>query len=381
MPWVAPTAAIVFAASTGFFDRSSSSEQVVQAPEQVAYDINTQATAVAEENQPRVQSNAAAAEVVTRLSVVTDSSLQALQPELEPIQSAAFAPVVQSVVEEVKPAVQVASLQDTKEATSFFANAQANLIAQESCVSDLRALSERARVYFPAGGLTLDESGIAQARLIAALAQDCNGVQILVEGHSDPSGDPAVNLRLSKQRAEQVIQRLGATGLDTSAFVAEGLGSKQPSGVTGPQGDAYYDRRVEFVVLETNATAVRNVARPSAWASSSCVQELRGAVSDIQILYAPRSVAAKQEDMSKALLLANMAMDCPDARLRVIGQHSDDARIGENPATGRLRAKAMMAMLVGQGIESGQVIMAAPSRSMSTNELSGSRLDFDIILE
>jgi hypothetical protein len=78
LPWVAPTAAIVFAASTGFFDRSSSSEQVAQASAQVAFDINTQATAVAEENQPRVQSNAAAAEVVTRLSVVTDSSLQAL---------------------------------------------------------------------------------------------------------------------------------------------------------------------------------------------------------------------------------------------------------------------------------------------------------------
>ena len=40
-----------------------------------------------------------------------------------------------------------------------------------------------------------------------------------------------------------------------------------------------------------------------------------------------------------------------------------------------------MAMLVGQGIDSDQVIMAAPSWSTATRDLSGSRLDFDIIIE
>ncbi|WP_375266129.1 OmpA family protein [Planktotalea sp.] len=288
---------------------------------------------------------------------------------------------VAPVVEPAKPAVQVASLQESEEAASFFANAQAKLIAQESCVSDLRSLTEQARVYFPAGGLTLDEGGLAQARLIADLDRDCAGVQIIVEGHSDPSGDPAVNLCLSKQRAEQVIQRLGARGLDTDIFIAEGLGSKRPSGVTGPRGDGYYDRRVEFVVVETNQTAKAFKATPAAWASSSCVKELKSAISNAQIFYSPRSVAASQDDVSQALLFPSMAMDCPDARLRVIGQHSDDRRIGENPATGRLRVKALMAMLVGQGIDAGEIIMAAPSRSMATDELSGSRLDFDVILD
>ncbi|WP_439143979.1 OmpA family protein [Planktotalea sp.] len=389
LPWVAPTAAIVFAASTGFFDRSGSTEQVTQAPAQVAYDINAQAQAAPRVAsgafQPTQQDQIDDADVVTRLSVVTDSSLQALQPEAAPAPEPFVAPVVQApvapVVEPAKPAVQVASLQESEEAALFFANAQAKLIAQESCVSDLRSLTEQARVYFPAGGLTLDEGGLAQARLIADLARDCAGVQIIVEGHSDPSGDPAVNLRLSKQRAEQVIQRLGARGLDTDIFIAEGLGSKRPSGVTGPRGDAYYDRRVEFVVVETNQAARTFKATPAAWASSSCVKELESAISNAQIFYSPRSVAASQDDVSQALLFASMAMDCPDARLRVIGQHSDDRRIGENPATGRLRAKALMAMLVGQGIDAGQIIMAAPSRSMATDELSGSRLDFDVILD
>ena len=109
--------------------------------------------------------------------------------------------MIEPIVEPVALAMQVASLQNNEESLAFFANAKANLMAQESCIGDLRSLTEQARVYFPAGGLTLDESGIAQARLIAALAQDCNGVEIIVEGHSDPSGDPAVNLRLSQKRA------------------------------------------------------------------------------------------------------------------------------------------------------------------------------------
>ncbi len=390
MPWVAPTAAIVFAASTGFFDRSSESEQIAQAPASVAFDINAEAKTaeiVANSTIETGTSEAESAGVVTRLSMVTDSSLQALKPEDAPAAAAAVVeavqPQVQEVVQPAQSSVAVASLQAAEASAAFFANAQANLIAQKSCISDLRSLADQARVYFPAGGLTLDESGISQARLIAALAQDCQGVEIIVEGHSDPSGDPAVNLRLSKKRAEQVIQRLGATGLDVSNFSAQGLGSERPSNVTGPEGDAHYDRRVEFVVLETGATVKsdRLQTAPAAWASSTCVTELQNAISQAQIFYAPRSVAAKQEDMEMAMELAAMASDCPNARLRVIGQHTKDLRAGENPSTGRLRAKALMAMLVGQGIDSGQIIMAAPSRAMDTDSVSGSRLDFDVILD
>jgi hypothetical protein len=67
--------------------------------------------------------------------------------------------------------------------------------------------------------------------------------------------------------------------------------------------------------------------------------------------------------------------------LRVIGHHTDDLRAGENPGTGRLWAKALMAMLVAQGIDSTQIIIAAPSRAMETVSQSGSRLDFDVIID
>ena len=387
LPWVAPSAAIVFAAS-GYFDRPSqtvevkpSTEQGRNLPAYATYSTPTsnQIPAVAAQDAPLEN------DVVTRLSMVTDSSLQALQPDVTPVTelNIAVARAIQPKVEPAKPNTRAASLQESESAVAFFTEAQSNLLAQESCVNDLRSLSEQARVYFPAGGLTLDESGIAQARLIAALVQDCPGVEIIVEGHSDPSGNPDANIKLSKRRAEQVIQRLGASGLDTKAFTAHGLGSERPSNITGPKKDAYYDRRVEFVVIETGNTenAKRFKAGQGAWQNASCVNAMQRAISGVQIFYTPRSVAARQDELAVAMRLASMAADCPEARLRVIGQHSDDARSGENPGTGRMRAKALMTMLVGNGIDSGEIIMAAPSRSMATDDVSGSRLDFDVIVD
>lgn len=58
-----------------FFERSFSSEQVAQAPTTVAYDINAQAQTAPEAAALAPSNNAEEAGVVTRLSIVTDSSL------------------------------------------------------------------------------------------------------------------------------------------------------------------------------------------------------------------------------------------------------------------------------------------------------------------
>lgn len=132
----------------------------------------------------------------------------------------------------------------------FFANAQANLARDRQCVDDLNALAPQARVYFPSGGVTGEQTGIEQARLLGLLAQQCPGVTIQVVGHSDPSGNSAINQRLSLERAEAVITRVAASGVDTSIFSAVGRGDTQPSNISGPQPSSYYDRRVEFEVVE-----------------------------------------------------------------------------------------------------------------------------------
>lgn len=98
-------------------------------------------------------------------------------------------------VQPQQPPVNVALFNENL--VSFFRDAQASLRAANSCKTDLEALTARAHVYFPSGGLTAEDAGLQQPSLIGTVMQGCKGVGILVTGHSDPSGDPEVNLRIS----------------------------------------------------------------------------------------------------------------------------------------------------------------------------------------
>lgn len=405
LPWIAPSAAIVFAAS-GYFDRGYRSD-VVQEQPQVSQPVQaaaapsatntvvTQASQDAAQTTTLTQNAASEEQVVTRADSGIGASVTAPissqnQPTFTDTQPTAVATLqgqqlaqqlARPTVQPQQPTQQVASFEQNPAA--FFKDAQASLQAANSCKDDLRVLASQARVYFPSGGLTAEDAGLQQARLIGTVMQGCKGIGIVVTGHSDPSGDPAVNLRLSQKRAELVIQRLSASGIDTSGFVPQGLGDRQPSNVTGPRSSAYYDRRVEFSVVDLQATATFTNASVRSF-TPSCVARLEAAVKTTKLYYAPRSIAASSADMDAVMDLAKQAQACPQARLRIVGQHTDESWAGEDVNTGILRAKALMSILVGQGIASNQVIIAAPSRSFGVEgkpELSRSRVDFDVIEE
>jgi hypothetical protein len=85
--------------------------------------------------------------------------------------------------------------------------------------------------------------------------------------------------------------------------------------------------------------------------------------------------------MERAALFAGIAANCPEARLRLVGQHSDDPRAGEDRSTVRLRAVVLTSELVNAGFPSDQLILNAPSYANPIDGLSDSRVDFDVILE
>ncbi|MEM8654250.1 MAG: OmpA family protein [Pseudomonadota bacterium] len=377
LPWLVPSAAIVFAAS-GFLELGGGDDAAA-----------TEQAAVATFSSPAAQPAPAPAalpaatpqeeEVVTRQVAPETSLTTVTAPQTQPV-AAAPAPEPTPVVEPVQE--RTASLAPAP-ATPFFNTNTFGAGAQQQCVDDLKTMAAQARVYFPSGGLTADQGGIEQGRLLGMIAESCPGVQIRVEGHSDPSGDPAANLRLSEARAQEVIKRIGASGIDTTMFFAEGLGDQQPSGIVGEQPSSYYDRRVEFSIVEqVTRVAVRApVVKQNPWANASCVTQLQQAVDNTVLFYAPRSVSLGSGDLDTAMGLATLAMECPHARLRVIGHHAGDVQAGEGVSTGLLRAKALMAMLVGRGVASEEIIIAAPSRPLDEAGLPGSRVRFDVILE
>jgi outer membrane protein OmpA-like peptidoglycan-associated protein len=102
------------------------------------------------------------------------------------------------------------------------------------------ALSDPARTNFD-----------AIARLIAS---SWPGAPVEIRGHTDATGSPAANQRLSEQRAVASADYLGGHGLDRARITTSGLGSTvpivletNPDGSPNPAGQTI-NRRVEIVI-------------------------------------------------------------------------------------------------------------------------------------
>ncbi len=75
-------------------------------------------------------------------------------------------------------------------------------------------------------------------------------IRIEITGHSDPSGTPEYNNRISYKRAKVIRDYFVKLGLDPGRFVIKGLGEKNPVFVNHGRKYSDYNRRVEFRVIE-----------------------------------------------------------------------------------------------------------------------------------
>ncbi len=106
----------------------------------------------------------------------------------------------------------------------------------------------------------LEESRALLARLGKAMASPAlSGLSYRIEGHTDSTGGPGINQRLSERRAESVTAFLiAATGIPEDRFVPVGFGSTQLLDPSNPE--AAVNRRVVVVSLERPAPAAASPA-------------------------------------------------------------------------------------------------------------------------
>lgn len=240
LPWVASTAALVLVGME-YFERSDSAVPAVAQAAPTQQIIRPESALDAISASQPIAPPTTAAELSAIIAEVTQQQVT----RAAPLQTS-IAPVPEGL-EVVVPAI-------AEDPTAFFTSATAKLSADDFCGDDLRALASEARIYFPNGGVSPADSGLVQARLLGAVLTDCPGYILEVEGHSDPLGDPQAALEISRQRAEAVVARIAALGIDTSKFVAVGYGDQQPANLRGTEAPAFYDRRVEFTVVAQDQT-------------------------------------------------------------------------------------------------------------------------------
>lgn len=114
------------------------------------------------------------------------------------------------------------------------------------CQKDVDAIIAANSISFRSGSayLSLDTRKILDQ--IAKSLQSCDGLSVVVEGHTDTNGNRAVNRDMSQERADRIKAGLIERGVKESLISAKGYGSSRPRATgSGAAADAQ-NRRIEF---------------------------------------------------------------------------------------------------------------------------------------
>jgi peptidoglycan-binding protein ArfA len=111
--------------------------------------------------------------------------------------------------------------------------------------TDTKALGP---ITFPTDGFTLTPADEQTLNHIADKLKACAGAKVTINGYTDNTGNDAINVPLSVNRAAAVADYLIARGVTGDQLTAKGLGSAGPVADNGgPDGQAK-NRRVEIAV-------------------------------------------------------------------------------------------------------------------------------------
>lgn len=107
------------------------------------------------------------------------------------------------------------------------------------------------KVQFETGKADLKEVSFALLDEVAAMLKDNPQVELIsVEGHTDSTGSPDFNRKLSQQRAESVAKYLGKKGVKAARMEPKGFGPDRPVADNESDPGREANRRVEFNILK-----------------------------------------------------------------------------------------------------------------------------------
>ncbi len=85
---------------------------------------------------------------------------------------------------------------------------------------------------------------------VVALLDEKKVAGLYVEGHADSTGPAAYNVKLSKERADAVVDYLVSKGIDKSRLIVLGLGETKPKASNSTAKGRADNRRVEISIVE-----------------------------------------------------------------------------------------------------------------------------------
>jgi outer membrane protein, adhesin transport system len=119
---------------------------------------------------------------------------------------------------------------------------------RDKLISELTPLA--ADALFDSNSSKLKDSSISRLdALVASIKATDRVVAIDIVGHTDSTGSDAINLPLSKARAESVRNNLVLSGLETIPMSVDGKGATSPVADNSTEAGKMANRRVDVIVM------------------------------------------------------------------------------------------------------------------------------------
>ncbi|MEI6089133.1 MAG: OmpA family protein [bacterium] len=105
-------------------------------------------------------------------------------------------------------------------------------------------------IFFGFGKYNLLEESFPELDRVVKLLKDMPKLKIEIQGHTDSIGTEQNNLRLSKNRAQSVVNYFIKKGIASKRLKSMGYGESKPIDTNETDEGRQKNRRVEFVILE-----------------------------------------------------------------------------------------------------------------------------------
>ena len=105
-------------------------------------------------------------------------------------------------------------------------------------------------IFFTTGKSTLLPESYAELNEIVDFLNESSISLIEISGHTDNDGSEIFNEKLSRERAQSVVNYLVSKGIDKTRLIAKGYGESRPMDTNQTPEGRTSNRRVEFLVLK-----------------------------------------------------------------------------------------------------------------------------------
>lgn len=140
----------------------------------------------------------------------------------------------------------------------------AGLPTPQECLERIQVVLGTRKLNFEPGSDTLDSEGRGIMDDIADVLQGCGEINLEIAGHTDSQGRESMNQQLSQARAEAILTELRNRRVLTSTFRAVGYGESQPIADNGTEAGREANRRIEFKLIEAEASGEEQTTLESA---------------------------------------------------------------------------------------------------------------------